>query len=304
MNSTTNFTASNILITDNTIEEIIQILELQDTEEKEQITNDVLKNGRQALVKYEHILIPEIYSAEISKSIDNQSAIVPTLIQGTRLSELIKQHVYQRWKTACLNEPKIWKFIANMKDGNSEHFESVLPYTADYGSTYTKSSSILAVVLQILFHGIDDECLTKNLWNSVTNKGLRGCTDFTQYISEDDLREQLDDCDSPLFLALRMYYYEQISELFKRHKIPDTKVLYKLSADNFARMGWLNGIESVKHKIPPVKYEALLKAIAAMIDSSIEVPELRSTSAPIPTSASNLLMSNRDNTSLSNTRHS
>ncbi|CAF3360653.1 unnamed protein product, partial [Rotaria sp. Silwood2] len=305
MSSTTNVTASDTLINDNTIEEISRILELQDTEEKEQIINDVLKNGRQALVKYERILIPEIYSVEINKSIDDQSAVVQTLIQRTDLSELIKQHVYQRWKTACLNQPKIWEFIVKMKDENKEHFESVLQHTADYDSTYTKSSSILAVILQILFHGIDNESFTKtifiDLWNSVTNKGIQGCKDFTQYISEDDLNEQLADCDSPLFLALRIYYYEQLSELFKQNKIPDTRNLYSLAADNVTKKGWLNGIESVKNKIPLVKYEALLKEIAPMIGSSVEVPELRSTSTP--TSASNLATSTRDNTPLPNTTH-
>ena len=35
---------------------------------KDQIIADVLKNGRQALVKHENVLVPDVYSGEINKS--------------------------------------------------------------------------------------------------------------------------------------------------------------------------------------------------------------------------------------------
>ncbi|CAF1253344.1 unnamed protein product [Didymodactylos carnosus] len=84
--------------------------------------------------------------------------------------------------------------------------------------------------------------------------------------SQDDLKEQLDDPDSALFLALHMYYHEKISQLLKQHKIPDTKNnLYSLAADSVTKNGWLVGVELVKGKILSVKYEPLLTTVIAMI---------------------------------------
>ena len=189
-------------IDDTYAEKVSQLLELESVEEKDQIVVDVLKNGRQMLVKYE----------------------------------------------------------------NNDHYELVLQRTAEYGTTYTKSSSILAIILQLLFQGIDDDCLKNkavffNLWSSVTSEGLEACHDFADYIAEDDLKQQLDDPVSPLFQALRIYYDEKLPELFKKHNISDTKDLYNVVIENAAKSGWLVGIEAVKGKIPPVKYKQLLADI-------------------------------------------
>ncbi|UJR18637.1 hypothetical protein I4U23_005545 [Adineta vaga] len=284
-NCTTQSTESNTYMTSSTpvdgkiVEEISQILELTLIEEKDQIISDVLTNGRQALVKYQGVLIPEVYSAEIDNSADRHSILTSELTKESPLLKVIKQYVGEQWEAACLSQPKIWEFMATVKNENSDHFEAVLQHTAEYGSTYTQSSSILAVVLQMLFCGIDDHCLKNesvftNLWRCITNEGLQACHKFSQYISQDDLNEQLNDPQSALFLALRIYYFEKIPQLFKQHKIPDSKnQLYKLAAENVTKMGWLAGIESVKARIQPVRYNPLFEAVKAMIESPVSTPE-------------------------------
>lgn len=242
-------------------EAISQILELESVEEKDQLVADVLRDGRQVLVKYENILIPDIYLAEINNFDASEE---------TPLLKLLKQYIYQQWETACKDQPIIWSFINKVKDENNDHFELVLRHAAEYSTTYTNSSSILAIILQLLFQGIDDDCLKNkavfsNLWSSITSQGLKACQDFGDYIAEDDLNQQLDDPASPLFQALRMFYEEKLPELFKKHGISDTKGLYNVGIDNVTKSGWLTGVEAVKGKIPPVKYKQLLADITSSL---------------------------------------
>ncbi|CAF3604807.1 unnamed protein product [Rotaria sp. Silwood1] len=261
----------NISINGDLEEKISQILELEGIEEKDQIISDVLTNGRQVLVRYKEVLIPEVYSTEIKNADDPANTSTSEYAEQTDLLKLLIQDVYVRWEAVCKDQPVIWEFICNIKQENKDHFDAVLGHIAEYGTTYTKSSSVLAIILQLLFQGIDDDCLKTQsvftaLFDSVTREGLQGCRHFAKYISEDDLNEQLNQSESPLFLALRMYYCGKIPEIFKQHKIPDTKHgLYSLAIDNVTRNGWLKGIESVKSKIPPIKYQPLLQTVEAMI---------------------------------------
>ncbi|CAF1371081.1 unnamed protein product [Adineta steineri] len=293
---------SNISINSNIAEEIGQILELDCVDEKDQIISDLLRNGRQALVNYQGVLIPEIYSNEINNSDDHQSLVESGFIDDTPLLNLIKQYIGQQWDISCMNQPKILELFAKVKDEDNDHFQAVVHHIAEYGSKYTKSSSILVIVVLMLFNGIDDHCLkTKtifnDLWNTITTQGLQSCTKFAEYISEDSLNEQLNDSDSPLFSALSVYCREKVSQLFKQHKIPDTQhKLYDLAANNVFREGWLDGIQSIEKKIPPVKYGPLFKAVQVMVNPPVPVAETYSatTSATLP----------RHNTSVSNTMRS
>ncbi|CAF0853008.1 unnamed protein product [Adineta steineri] len=301
-------TTSNISINSNIAEQIGQVLELDCVDEKDRIISDLLRNGRQALVNYQDVLIPEIYSDEINNSSDHQSLVESDLIEDTPLLKLIKQYVDQQWQISCMDQPKILELFATVKDENNDHFQAVVHHIAEYGSTYTKSSSILVVVILMLFSGIDDHCLkTKtifnDLWNTITTQGLQSCTKFAEYISEDSLNEQLNDSDSPLFLALSVYYREKVSQLFKQYKIPDTKdELYDLAAKNVSTKGWLDGIQSIKKKIPPVKYEPLLKEVQTIVNPSVPVAETHSAPTSISYTTSATLL--HHNTSVSNTMHS
>ncbi|CAF1230303.1 unnamed protein product [Didymodactylos carnosus] len=141
---------------------------------------------------------------------------------------------------------------------------------AEYGTTYTKSESLLSIILQMLFDGIDDECLMNtntfnDLWNFITNEGIESITRFSKYIAEDDLEYQINDDESPLYLALQLYNKEQVCQLFKQHKIADKDRLYDTAADKITRGGWLSGMQSVNRKIAPTKYTLLLKSISQFV---------------------------------------
>ncbi|CAF3794128.1 unnamed protein product [Rotaria magnacalcarata] len=226
------------------------------------------------------------------------------MIEETHLLKVIKEHVYQRWETACEKQPKIWEFIKKVNDESKEDFEMVLRRAAEYGSEYTKSSSMLSIVLQLLFTGIDDDCLLNepkvfaDLWNSVTNEGIASCDRFKQYISEDDLKEQMNEPSSSLILALHLYYQEKVPELLKQHHISNSKnTLYNLAAESVTQHGWISGIQAIKGKIPPNKYEPLIKKIREMVSSistSLEEP------SPCPRIPSSVDQSSQDTSGTTN----
>ena len=283
-NTSVSSTGSTTLITASVADEMTNILELHTTEQKDQIIFDVLKNGRRALIQYQDILTPEIYSNEIDQAGDSLSA------PETPLLRLIKEHVSKRWEIACANETIIWSFLTKVKEDNNEHYQTVLSRTAEYGSSLTTSSSILAVVLQLVFTGIDDECMLANtvfpsLWVSITNEGLSGCKKFDDYIPEDDLLEQIEGTQSPLFHALRMYYHEKVPQLLKQYKIADSirNNLYNVTADQVTKLGWLAGIQAVKGKVPPIKYGPLLQAVKDMLGMTETVPLPAPILSPPPT---------------------
>lgn len=288
--------SSNIEINDSTLHEvppeikdaICDTLELEYTDQKDKIISDILISGRQSLNRYQDVLVPEIFSREINPETNNNDTVAETDLLKT-----IKKYVYQRWQKECAQFPVVWNFIESVKSENPDHFEMVLVRAAEYGNTYTKSSSILSIVLQLLFTGIDDECLVNeprvfaDLWSSITKDGISVCGRFKEYIPEDDLKEQINDVKSPLFEALHMYYEQAVPKLLKQHKIPDTKNgLYKKAVDSIAEHGWSLGIEAIKGRIPPNRYRALMEQIQEMISSSsttAEQPKSVSTESPTNT---------------------
>ena len=104
----------------------------------------------------------------------------------------------------------------------------------------------------------------------MTNEGIQGIKEFKQYIAKDDLDEQLNDDQSLLHSALRMYYREEVKELFSNYSIDNKNNLYNLVADNIARHGWIGTLqlESVKNKIPLIRY----KDIHTLISMKIQQP--------------------------------
>ncbi|CAF3329214.1 unnamed protein product [Rotaria sp. Silwood2] len=252
-------------------ESICNILELECTDQRDQIISDILKKGRRILRQYQRELAPDTYSREINPETTNAG-----IIQETDLLKLIKEYIYKRWETACEKQPKIWEFIQKVKSDNVEHFEMILTRAAEYGSEYTVSSSMLSIVLQLLFTGIDDSCLLNepkvfvDLWNSVTNGGISTCNHFNKYIAEDDLKEQMDDKSSVLHLTLGLYYREEVPDLLKQCKIPDSKnTLYNMAIESITQSGWISGIKAIERKIAPVKYEPLVKRVEEMVTSRL-----------------------------------
>ncbi|CAF0919988.1 unnamed protein product [Didymodactylos carnosus] len=245
-----------------TVKKITEYLELECNDKREEIISDLLINGRQTLYKYQGDLIPEVLQQEDDYLAQNNSPLL----------KLLKQHATETWETLLSKQPIIMSFINDVKNQNPEHFDNVLTRISEYGTTYTRSSSILSVVVQLLSESIDDECLMKTndfneLWNTITIKGVKSMIRFAQHIPEEELEAQINNKTSPLYLSLRMYYDDEIKKLFSKCKIPNRQnTLYDLAIDAITEKGWIEGIESIRKKVTGTHYNMVYKEILKILE--------------------------------------
>jgi hypothetical protein len=234
------------------MDKIIDVLQLDDIEKKDDILKDLFENGRQSLIKYEEYLIPEIYTAVLADN-DND------------LMKILNNYTEQRWKVqyGSGNEWFVLFLVQYQDDGNCGSYKRVLHRSAEYGNKYMQNCPILSVVLQILFDGIDDSCLVESnvfndLWATITNDGLKSIKKYYEYIAEDVMKELINKKQVVLFHALREYYRPVLFKLFEETKIMDRQNLYELALHHVAELGWLEGLQSVKMKIALVKLKEVL----------------------------------------------
>ncbi|CAF5116579.1 unnamed protein product [Rotaria magnacalcarata] len=134
---------------------------------------------------------------------------------------------------------------------------------AEYGNKYMKNCPILSIVLQLVFEGIDDQCLTElnvfnDLWLTITNDGLKSIQKYSDYVAKDLLDTIIEKKQLVLFQALREYYRPQLFQLLKESKINNTDNLYEFALDNVAEYGWLTGLQKLQNKIVPKYFKTLL----------------------------------------------
>jgi hypothetical protein len=235
--------------------EIIKVLQLNDNENKDQIVNSLLENGRQSLIDYRGDITPEIYT----KAMDST---------GCKLLELLKMYFQRTWEIQYGSSNEWFSlFLKQYQSGeNHDLYERVLIRTAEYGNKYMKNCPMLSIVLQLLFEAIDDKCLQEtnlfnDLWFTITNDGLNSITKYADYIIEDVMNEQINEKHSALFQALREYYHRQLFLLLQRSNIRDRQNLYDLALDSVVERGWLTGLQVIKKKTTPKSYEELLENI-------------------------------------------
>ncbi|CAF3807689.1 unnamed protein product [Rotaria sp. Silwood1] len=234
--------------------EIINVLSLDDSEHKNEIVNDFLEDGRQSLVKYKEDIIPKVYKEVMS---DNDNTLI----------KLFKKYIETDLEKVCVKTyPWLISFLEEYRKGeNHEIYDCVFTRTANYGATYMKDCPILSFVLQLLFEGIDDECLKEtnvfdDLWFAVTNDGLKSITKYSAYIVKSVMNEQLKR-QSILFQVLREYYREDVFLSLKESNITDKKNLYELALDDVAEQGWLSDLKSIEESITPKSYKAVLEKL-------------------------------------------
>ncbi|UJR18523.1 hypothetical protein I4U23_005429 [Adineta vaga] len=232
--------------------EMISLLSLDDNEQKDQILDDLLKNGRQSLIKYKDDIIPKIYT----EVMDNNDST---------LMILLKKNIEESFETKYgTNNEWFITFLKEYQNGeNHEIYDRILIRTVDYGSLYMKDCSILSFSLQLLFEGLDDDCMNKNkvfddLWFTITNNGLQSITKYSDYIIKNVLNEQLKS-QSTLFLALKEYYREKVSTTMKECKISEKQNLYDLVLNDVVENGWLSDVKSIKDEITPKSYNILVE---------------------------------------------
>jgi len=247
--------AANLSSTINIAEQISNYLGLDTLDQKEQIVNDLLQNGRQMFRKYEKFVSPEIFLAETSEANSlNEHGDSPLL-------SLIKQHIMNQWELSLQSLSPVLLFINRTKEECFDHFNRVLQTTAETRGT---SAPILFILIQLLFQTLDpaaDKNVLNEIFNSLTSDGIQSLRKFANYIAGEDLEEQLSSDESPLFLSLLLYNNDQIPALLKKHKIPNTKDLYNLAIHSVTTSGLLIGLESVRAKIAPISYKSLTESL-------------------------------------------
>ncbi|CAF2098780.1 unnamed protein product [Rotaria magnacalcarata] len=228
--------------------EIIHVLQLEDDESKDEIVHDLMENGRQSLSKYEDDLLPGIYTAAINEN------------DGDFMKSL-KYYFEQQWKVQYGSNEWFILFLKKHKD--SQNYQCVMNRAAEYGNKYMKNCPILSIVLQLVFEGIDDQCLTElnvfnDLWLTITNDGLKSIEKYSDYVAKDLLDTIIEKKQLVLFQALREYYRPQLFQLLKESKINNTDNLYEFALDNVAEYGWLTGLQKLQNKIVPKYFKTLL----------------------------------------------
>ncbi|CAF0758619.1 unnamed protein product [Adineta steineri] len=234
-------------------EEIANILSLDGNEHKDDIVNSILYDGRQTLVEYREDIIPKIYK----ETMDNNNS--PLMLS-------LKQH-FEKTLQARFSEDSPWfvTFLREYKEGeNHDLYDRVMSRIVD-GGDCTKNFAMLSIPLQLLFEGLDDECMKEgdvfdHLWSTITNDGLQSIKKFSDYIIKSVMDEQLKS-GSTLFRAVREYYRDEVVSSLNQCNITNKRNIYESALDDVAEHGWLGDVKSIKDDITPRAHRMLLEEL-------------------------------------------
>lgn len=245
------------------LHEIIGVLSLDDDEQKEKIMHDLLENGRQALVKYESDIISKVYKEAMS---GNDSALMILLKKFFEHKLKIKYCAPAPWFVSFLEDCK--------RKENHDIYDRVFTRMADYGLKYMKNCPLLSVILQLIFDGIDDECLKEGkafdqLWFTIANEGIKSITKFSEYIAQGMINKQLKK-QSTLFQAVREYYRENVLVILIQSNIRDREYIYTLALDDIVEDGWSTDFKSIKDNLTPNSYKLLLERTESFHQSKLK----------------------------------
>ena len=237
------------------VDRIINLLDLDGNEKKDEILNDLFHCGQPSLRTYKDYLIPVTYNRVMNDSD----------------SELIKQlrnYFEEQWKRQYQSSNSVFtQFFDEIKSNDRQPmYEKVLLRTAKYGKKYMKNCTILSISLQMFFEGIDDQCLEdtaifEKLWYAITLDGIQSVRQYSDYITADHMEQQLNNKQSMLFQSLREYYRQELIPFFQQCNIKDQQNLYQLALDHLTESGWKIGLEDVADNIAPTKFQALLEKV-------------------------------------------
>ncbi|CAF1145547.1 unnamed protein product [Didymodactylos carnosus] len=99
-----------------------------------------------------------------------------------------------------------------------------------------KNCPLLSIVIQLFCESLSDDDMSAafdDIWNSLTNDGLRSTTQHFDHILEDGMKSLLEEpseeeVHSSLFMALREYYRDELFQILKDSNVLDRANLYKL----------------------------------------------------------------------------
>ena len=258
--------------------EIICVLQLEDDQNKDQIVNNLLENGRQSLVKYRHVIEPKLYEAEMNG-------------KNGQLMSLLKQYLQQLYIVRYRDQYDWFDtFLKDYESGdNRDLYDNVLTRTAEYGNKCMKDCPLLSIVLQLIFKLTDDQCLNESnvfngLWTTITDEGLTSVRKYFHLIDRKQLEEQNKKKQKVLFRALREYYRPKLFQLLKESNIRDQDDLYNLVLYHVAKDSWQKGLEAVKDEIVPKYFAILLEKIRCLENQHSAKSSVRGNNAsPIST---------------------
>ena len=233
------------------IKGLIFILELENQQDQKEIIDHLLKNGRQSLIEYKDKIAVHVYN-----NLENENLLM----------KFLKIYFEQQWKLEYSHSYQWFSLFLRQYQTNDHqhHYEYILTRTAEYGNRYMKNCSILSIVLQFLFEGIDDQCLKETnifdqLWTTITNEGLISIRKYSEYIIEEVMTELIDKKQTILFQSLREYYRIDLFHLFIESQISNKQNLYEVTLDNVAEFGWRNGLKAIEKKLLPKDFKILLE---------------------------------------------
>ncbi|CAF4397397.1 unnamed protein product [Rotaria sp. Silwood2] len=249
------------------VSKIIQVLELDDSIDSEIIAKQLMIKGRQALRDFEQDVSRNIFKKQMTN-------------EQSELLEIVKAYVKQQWKE-MITEEWFLKFLRQQTLESTVVYDEILTRTAEYGSKFIKDNLLLSLTLQFLFEfdneTMDNDDLFNQIWNTLITEGRQGIQHYKEYISAKVLNEQLENDQSPLYLALRDYFERPLKNLFKQKEVsisnPET---LRTALDCVARSGWSNGLhdEKVTDSIAPKKFKILIGKLTEYLKSQgLSIPD-------------------------------
>lgn len=234
-------------------QEMIDYLNLQDNPDKDRIISDLFRQGWRSFC--DNTLSRDILSK----------------VKSFHFAEIMTQHLRETMETGLdVIDVNIKKFYDDEKEDDRNRLNTVLTRLAENGYKHTKSSSkTLFFVIELTFPWIGaDKDVAANLWIYLTTDGLDGLKNCSDYISPETLNELLyEDEQSPLYLALRHYYENELKELSEKYlQNIVTKGFFDLAIDSAARSGWLEGVKTLSKKIPPIQFHPFWNAVSDMVE--------------------------------------
>lgn len=237
-----------------------------------------MNDGRRALFQFHEDLIPDLFAIE--KDYTRGQPDTPLL-------RLLSEHVYENLKSTLKQSyPELFSLIETEKQRNTAQFDAIIRRIAEYGTPYKTSSFALFFILQFLFDGIADDCeesrdVSRQLFERVIKEGIEGVKEFEKYIAKVDLHKQLNNDQSLLHCALRMYFNEEVKRLFNEHGILKTKDLHDQVTNDIIKQGWIAVMESqaIRDGIAPNKYSNLCAAIQKRIRGIVVEQQLNNSTS-------------------------
>jgi hypothetical protein len=241
---------------------ILQILELNDSLDSKTIVKHLEINGRQHLrhVKDEKIL-PEIFEKQMASD-------------QSELLDILKTYFEKQWQDG-IYEQWFKDFLAKQKDESPVLYDDVLTRFADNRSKYIENNEILSLTIQFLFKfndkEIDQNVLFNEIWNKLISEGRQGIKHYQEYIPANVLDNQLNDDQSPLFLALKNYYHSPLKKLLDHEQVKvSSRNVFEAALDSVANYGWRHGLHKKKitNLIAQINFENLERVLEQYLDKN------------------------------------